>query len=196
MERRVKERLIGAAILVAIVVLVVPALLSGAGPHAPPAAPPALPVTGVGAPMRTVRVDLAKSAPPAPQAPASTPAAPSAAAPRAAAPRAAAAPARLESADSSPISATSRPRPAARAFAPRGAWAVQLGSFSSKANAQKLSRKWRARGYAVFILSSGRGSKSLQHVRVGPYANRAAAQGAAATLKREGQAATVVAPPR
>jgi len=192
MERRVKERLIGAAILVAIVVLVVPALLSGPRPHAPPAPRPALPAPGLAAPMRTVRVDLAKNAAPVPHAPAAA-APPAAAVPPAAAPP----PAHLESGGSPPISMTAPPpRAAAPVFAPRGAWAVQLGSFSSKANAEKLSRKWRAKGYAAFISSSGRGSKALHRVRIGPYADRAAAQGAAAMLKRAGQAATLVPAPR
>jgi len=61
MDRRVKERLIGASILVALIVLVVPELLSGPKPAAgPPAAtlPAATPE-----PIRNVTVDLSTSKP-------------------------------------------------------------------------------------------------------------------------------------
>ncbi len=62
MDRRVKERLIGASILVALVVLVVPELLSGPKPVAQPATtlPAAAPE-----PTRNVTVDLTTSKPPA-----------------------------------------------------------------------------------------------------------------------------------
>src|SRR5271169_5795364 len=61
MDRRVKERLIGASILVAIVVLVVPELLSGPKIGAPPPAPNAI----TPEPIRNVTVDLATSKVPA-----------------------------------------------------------------------------------------------------------------------------------
>ncbi|MDP9088177.1 MAG: hypothetical protein M3O26_05495, partial [Pseudomonadota bacterium] len=60
MERRVKERLIGASILVALIVLVVPELLSGPKPAARPATPEMLPATAP-EPTRSVTVDLATS---------------------------------------------------------------------------------------------------------------------------------------
>jgi DedD protein len=62
MDRRVKERLIGASILVALVVLVVPELLSGPKPNMAPA--PALPAAAP-EPIRNVTVDLATSKAPA-----------------------------------------------------------------------------------------------------------------------------------
>ena len=56
MERRVKERLIGATLLVVLIVLVVPEMLSG------PRRPSAPPLTaGLPAPTRSVSVDLATS---------------------------------------------------------------------------------------------------------------------------------------
>ena len=58
MDRRVKERLIGASILVALVVLVVPELLSGPKPKAAPA--PTLPAAAP-EPIRNVTVDLTTS---------------------------------------------------------------------------------------------------------------------------------------
>jgi DedD protein len=58
MDRRVKERLIGASILVALVVLVVPELLSGPKPNMAPA--PTLPAAAP-QPIRNVTVDLTTS---------------------------------------------------------------------------------------------------------------------------------------
>ncbi len=57
MDRRVKERLIGASILVALIVLVAPELLSGPKPAAPSAPRPAI----APEPTRNVTVDLATS---------------------------------------------------------------------------------------------------------------------------------------
>lgn len=62
MDRRVKERLIGASILVALVVLIVPELLSGPKPNAAPA--PTLPAAAP-EPIRNVTVDLTTSKAPA-----------------------------------------------------------------------------------------------------------------------------------
>ncbi|MEP6883340.1 MAG: SPOR domain-containing protein [Gammaproteobacteria bacterium] len=61
MDRRVKERLVGASILVALIVLIVPELLSGpAPPPAAPATPSRMPVS-TPEPVRNVTVDLATS---------------------------------------------------------------------------------------------------------------------------------------
>jgi DedD protein len=62
MDRRVKERLIGASILVALVVLVVPELLSGPKPNTAPS--PTLPAAAP-EPIRNVTVDLTTSRAPA-----------------------------------------------------------------------------------------------------------------------------------
>ena len=63
MDRRVKERLIGASILVALLVLVVPELLSGPKPAAS-RPPPMLPAATTPDPIRNVMVDLSTSKPP------------------------------------------------------------------------------------------------------------------------------------
>ena len=57
MERSVKERVVGATILVVLLVLIVPELLSGPK-SAAPATPPALPASESTEPMRNVTVDL------------------------------------------------------------------------------------------------------------------------------------------
>src|SRR5271156_1426651 len=68
MERRVKERLIGATLLVVLIVLIVPEMLSG---PKPPSAKPltvGLP-TSIATPTRSVSVDRAPSRAPAEAAP-------------------------------------------------------------------------------------------------------------------------------
>jgi DedD protein len=75
MDRRVKERLIGASILVALVVLVVPELLSGPKPNAAPA--PSLPAAAP-EPIRNVTLDLSTSKAPADSEAAEPPAPPAA----------------------------------------------------------------------------------------------------------------------
>src|ERR1700739_2220250 len=65
MDRRVKERLVGASILVALIVLIVPELLSGAPVPAPAPVGTRLPVNAP-EPVRNVTVDLATSKAPEP----------------------------------------------------------------------------------------------------------------------------------
>jgi DedD protein len=195
MDRRVKERLVGATILVVLIVLIVPELLSG--PKRPSSLPPSvsLPV-----PTRNVSVDLATSrATPTPQSADLTP--PSVEAKPAEATSAppsvttlgaqAAAGPGLETRSSAAKSGASneaRPQPA------RDSWSVQLGSFSSKANAEKLVHQLKARGMSAYIISSGSGSSSRFRVRIGPMPDHEAAAREVDKLKALGHAATIVAP--
>jgi DedD protein len=249
MDRRVKERLVGASILVVLIVLIVPELLSGPPSPAPAALGPRLPVTTPAEAVRNVTVDLATSkaqepdpsptepAPssaPLPQAagadavsaavgadagndtgtpPANAPAADSlpadapradashANAPRAAAPPGPAQSAPLETAAPAPISNSvtkpaipAKPAIAAKPAVGGRAWAVQLGSFASRANADKLVRQAKAQGYAAYIAPGGSGPSLRYRVRIGPMADRGAAVQTLAKLKSTGQSASLVAP--
>jgi DedD protein len=202
MDRRVKERLIGASILVVLIVLVVPELLSGPKP----AAPPALGPRTIAEPIRHVTVDLTTSKAPAASdaEPVAIPASPASAAgsaqgvesgspgpnvaspaagPRATAPAAApAAPAAVETSAPSPISAA------------HASWAVQLGSFASRANADNLLRQLKAQGLTVYLSSGGSGQGLRYRVRIGPLADRDTAERTAAKLKSLGHVSTIVAP--
>jgi DedD protein len=186
MDRRVKERLIGASILVALIVLVVPELLSGPKPAAAPIFGPQA-ITPE--PIRNVTVDLATS-----KAPASSDAEPAAIAASAvgagpaaevAAPAAPAAtlPAGvpLESPAQSPISAAH-------------AWAVQLGSFVSRANAENLVHQLKGQGLSVYMSPSGSGQSLRYRVRIGPLADREAAERTVAKVKALGHVSTIMAP--
>jgi DedD protein len=221
MDRRVKERLIGASILVALIVLVVPELLSGPKSAVPSATLSTIFPANAPEPTRNVTLDLATSKAPAnsevepaetqgsaasavsaakggeasPAAPAPAPtegspsagssstAAPPTAAPLTASP-ATAAPRTLkpvETAAQSPISA-------------RANWAVQLGSFASRANADNLSRQLKGQGFSVYVLPGGSSTSVRYRVRVGPLADRDSAERMAAKLKSIGHVSSVVAP--
>jgi DedD protein len=205
MDRRVKERLVGASILVVLIVLIVPELLSG------PAPAPATSRLRANAPEpRNVIVDLGNG-----KAQATAPASDSVAAPAASAPSPAAASAVPNAGDAAhsspeaPAAATPATAPAALENAPAHptslatarkpansghSWAVQLGSFASRENADKLAHQLKAQGFAVYISPSGSGASSRYRVRVGPMADRGAATQTVAKLKSVGQVASLVPP--
>jgi DedD protein len=206
METRIRERLVGAIALVAIVVILVPELLTGPRSSAPPA------TSDAAAPVRSVTIDLTTGergtiARPRPSAaPASedaavtheaTAAAPPLASPLSAPPASPGAqPASAPSALESPPSAATIPAAAATATANAGpqGWIVQLGSFASRDNADKMLRQLRAQGFSVFMLSGGSGPALRYRVRIGPMADRGAAADEVAKLKSLGHTATIVPP--
>ena len=63
-----------------------------------------------------------------------------------------------------------------------GMWAVQLGSFSNKENAEKLAADLRKQGYAAFLSQLETGSGQLHRVRIGPQKDRLSAEAMAAKL--------------
>jgi cell division septation protein DedD len=71
---------------------------------------------------------------------------------------------------------------------------VQLGSFASRANAEKLVHQLKAGGSPVYVISSGSGPSLRYRVRMGPMADRGAAERAMVKLKAAGHAATLVSP--
>jgi DedD protein len=260
MDRRVKERLVGATILVVLIVLIVPELLSGPKARVTQVQPPS--AAGPAEAVRNVTVDLATSkATPAENTPTeNTPAdntaasaalpaesttasgaavsgdaasgdstAPGEALTAESAPSEAAAgapaltsranrplghptiatlkaqqPAHsaeppLESEPSTPTSASQASKSGnASATATAGTsnhhWAVQLGSFASRANAEKLVRQRKPHAGSLYVSSSGKGAALRYRVRIGPLADRDAAERVVAKLKKEGQSASLVPP--
>lgn len=199
MDRRVKERLVGASILVAIVVLVVPELLSGPKPAAPPPALNAI----APEPIRTVTVDLATSKAPAPsdaEPPVAAPpptAGAASGAERAPGPNASSA----GSAAVAPVTAAAvRSAPAAPVETPptspisAARWTVQLGSFISRSNADNLVHQLKAQGLTASVSSGGSGQSLRYRVRMGPFADREVADRTAARLKSLKHDSTIVAP--
>lgn len=190
MEMRVRERLVGALILVAGVVLLVPAILTGRG--SAPTEPPAQP-------MRREEfqvIDAAESPDeqvlvPEPVADAPRPAAKEESAPLVGAN--AGAPAKA-----APAASTALPAPAAKAPArdtsPQQtpaettppAWAVQLGAFSNRQKAEQLVAELRKRRFPAFLFEYRASGEVLYRVRVGPEQDRARAEEIAARLAKDG----------
>ena len=185
MDRRVKERLVGATILGVLIVLLVPELLSGPKPAAAPTANPAEPVRNVTVDLTTRQSVTPAPAPPSTQdAPPDMPPAPPAAAQSAAPAAEPSAP--LEAPSSSPISPVND-------TGHRG-WALQVGSFASRDNADKLVRELRAHSYSAYVVSSGSGATIRHKVRIGPFADRTAAERLLAKLKAQKYSPSIVAP--
>jgi DedD protein len=213
-DTQVKERLTGAAILVALVVLLVPELLTGpsrsahaAGgrtgrpadrsfiidldessaqrhvmpvPVASKAEAPAMPTAESSGPQ----VVMEKPRPQAVSQPPSAPP-PSALMPNAA-PAVADKPSAVKRTEPLPQ------RIATAELPPVTGWSIQLGSFQSRDNAQRLLRELKGKGFSAFILEGGGTSGKLYRVRVGPAADRAAAAALAAKLREAGQPGSIV----
>ncbi len=196
-----KERLTGAIILVALIVLLVPEMLHGPIRPAPRARgsesaaeePPLRSVTisladeprgGSAAPQPQTPLPVAPAAEPAAAAAQPVPAAPMttppAHPPRSSAPQGAA-----------PQAPTPARTPAAAASARGGGFVVQLGSFASQANAERLAQQVRSRGFQVAVSRSSRG-KHLYRVQVGPAQTRAAAEQLLARLRSTGHGGPIL----
>lgn len=201
MESRAKQRLTGAVILVALFVLLVPELLTGPRDAHPIAdnssdeglrrytidldaqdgsGQPMAPASN-DAPVALPEVATPMSAPPE----AATPAAP------AAAPAPAPAPQPAPAVTANPMAPTNNVAAAAPRAEP-GTFVVQLGSFGSRENAERLVRDMTARGFATFIAPITSNGRELYRVRVGPTRDRASAEALATELKRVGQSGSIV----
>jgi DedD protein len=230
-EKHVKERLVGAAVLMAAAIILIPEMLSGPDRHADDPERRAA-EEGV---LKTYTIDLNqplgasaaakgvddRTPPPeeiAPEgvahdaeAPLSANQAkpeaetaqttmsvgPSAPPPAATPPSTAATQPRIEPARPPHATVQSQaPALASGSAAPTsGTWAVQLGSFSKQATAERLASELRADGQPAFVMPVRAGAATLYRVRVGPMPDRAAAEAALRTLKAKASGAAVVAHP-
>jgi len=180
----VKERLTGAIILVALIVVLVPELLNGPIRPAARVHGPATPAEEL--PLRSYTINLAdeprggngafgtqQPAGSSPPAPAPEPAAAVRPTPAASV--------------SSPPAATS-----AESATSGSGYVVQLGSFASRSNAERLAQQVHGLGYTVSV-SRGTKGRRLYRVQVGPARARAAAEQLAAKLRTQGHGGAVVA---
>lgn len=184
MEVRVRERLIGALVLVAVVVLLVPAVLTG-------------PDQGQGEPnaaeVRSVEVTLDDARAPAADddelVPEPAPANPAPPRPAEEPPVGAPEPELPAPVVEKPVAASVPPaasRPTTAAVNAPTAWAVQLGAFSTREKAEDLVANLRKRGYAAFVLEYRAKGQVLHRVRVGPEQDRARADAIASRLRKDG----------
>jgi DedD protein len=196
LDTALKHRLTGAVILVLLAVLLLPELLTGSGrakdPRGPSAGPPDsaersfdIDLTQGTADPRLAQPPLAaESTATQPAAPLNLPVPPAAVAtPTPAAPLpAATAPA----AETPPAAA---PPPAASSA---DAYYVQLGVFVNRASATNLANKLKTGNFAVKVDEIRRDNKILHRVRVGPVADRVAANALLKRLADAGHAGSVV----
>ena len=193
MERALKERIIGAVVLVVFVVLVVPVFLDGPPEDGEIVSERVLLPGQEDQKNQTVVLDRNRTQPvPA----ATTPAAPAARQE----------PARQEPEQAEPVREEPKPdvvpdkpaeEPAPKpvpqpAASTTGMWAVQLGSFSNKENAEKLAADLRKQGYAAFLSQLTTDKGQLHRVRIGPQKDRESAEEMAKRLAKVGQQGQVV----
>ena len=188
MDRALKERIIGAAVLVLVVVLVVPVFLDGP-PEQGEVVSERVPLPGQSEhETKTVVLDRDRSTP----VPANDSGERPATTPR---PEPAPAQAKVQS-DPEPEPAVTRPapEPVAEESAPppaadassTGMWAVQLGSFGNADNAERLAADLRKEGHAAFLSQVSTPAGQRHRVRIGPQKDKASAEAVALKLREAG----------
>jgi len=205
MERALKERIIGAAVLVLFVVLVVPIFLDGPPKEAEIVSERVLLPGQDAQTTQTVVLDRNRTEP-VPAASNAATAVPQAATPSPDQPKAEKtqevppavekkAAAVEKKPEPAPKIAASKPPPDGKtppAASTTGMWAVQLGSFSNKENAEKLAADLRKQGYAAFLSQLATDSGQLHRVRIGPQKDRESAETMADRLSKVGHKGQVV----
>ncbi len=203
MERALKERIIGAVVLVVFVVLVVPIFLDGPPEDGERVTQSVLLPGQEEQKTQTIVLDRDRTEPvptasqpspapteqareePARQQPASEPPAP-------VVEQRKEPPAPVPEPISEPEREPARSAPEPAAASTTGMWAVQLGSFSNKENAERLASELRKQQYAAFISEVSTGSGQMHRVRIGPQKDRASAEQMAARLAKVGHEGKVV----
>jgi len=205
MDRQLAERMVGAACLLAVLVLVVPAILDGSPDSGATITHPAV-EEELDLRTHTIRLDGAEREPPVPT-PRQAQADPEPPEELALEPAAPSAPPAVKAlpvpAPSVPVPATAAPEPPAKAPAKlpakppaespakapangSGDWIVQLGSFSSRANADRLAADVQGKGFSVSVEGGGGSSGTLFRVRAGPAPDKAGAEALAGQLAAAG----------
>ncbi|MEX0951278.1 MAG: SPOR domain-containing protein [Gammaproteobacteria bacterium] len=183
MERGLKERLVGAVVLVMLGVIFIPMLLDDS-----PSESTRITETNIPEPPSDEFSSRIIPAVPEPVTPADPVTAPAASEPVEAEPPAVEAAPPAQVADDTPAAEPAKPaaksKPELTAELPKaadgsgqlGAWVVQLASLSNADNAEKLSKKMQAAGFQAFVEPIQSGDKTMYRVRVGPEVLRADAE--------------------
>lgn len=213
MDSKVKERIVGAIVLVALGVWLIPWVLDGTretAPESEPATGLELPADQVRAPVRTETVELDAPAPSAAvaasdvapsgatDATSATDASPDAAGAKAgsettrtarsdasASGTRGAAGAAAPTATATPAAQEQASQSASSADAPAG-WSVQVGSFGELANARQLASRVADYGYQAQVSEFRMGGRTMHRVRVGGFDSRDEAEDAASSLSANG----------
>ncbi len=181
MDRGLKERLVGAAVLVALGVWLVPWVLDGPGrSDRPESEALELPALTASTPLRSHTITLDNDRePPTP----------------AAGTHDASAAAAGETRTREPardLSSTPSRSSAASAAGPEGNWFVQIGSYAEEENARRQADRVSTYGYQARMSTYIAGGRAMQRVRIGPQASRERAEAAASALSAHGFVAQVV----
>jgi DedD protein len=202
MDLSLKQRLLGAAVLIALAVIFVPMLMSGSAPKKSAE----METTNLAIPQqpdrefqqRVLPVDAAATKPTAPPAPAADPdriaTVDTTTAPKPEAPEVpSTAPAPVASVPSvpkvvpkpetPPPVATDTPR-STSGQAANGRYFVHLGVYSEARNAQDLVATLKKAGFPAFTEASDYQGKQAERVRVGPFADRSGAEAARLRIKQ------------
>lgn len=196
MDRALKERIIGAAVLVVFVVLVVPVFLDGP-PQSDEIVSERVPLPGQATEgeTRTVVLDRDRDEPVPVAAAVTEPAAEREEPVAKPEPKPEPEPRREPQPKTNPEPAPAKPEaqpPAAASASTTGMWAVQLGSFTSQENAERLAADLRKQGFAAFLSQLSTDSGQLHRVRIGPQKDRESAEAMAARLAKAGHKGQVV----
>lgn len=224
MDKALKQRLVGASVLLALAVVVLPMLLGGAPDALQDSRPIDLPPKPQELTFDTRRFPVGQQEPDAPSVLAQQSPAPSPSAPAEAVPGNAETPMEATAEDSADVTAegaaegqapelqalaetpagpaaeVAEPAPdatlevlptatadvlesAVPADAVTGRYLVQVASFSSTANANRLSERLRGEGLPVLLDTIDSAAGRLHRVRIGPYDDAGAAEAALAQVK-------------
>jgi DedD protein len=190
MDPRLKERLIGAAVLIALAVWLIPLVLDGPAPVRETAPLTLdLPLGEEIPALRTQTIDLDDRRVDSPQPLPQTAALPEPVPERDEAPAAVSAEQARPRVAEAPTEQASSAAPVA---APRGDWVVQLGSFGERENAERLAKRVSTFGAEPEVSTTRAGGRVMYRVRVGPHASRDLAEAAASSLSAHGFIAQVV----
>ncbi|MBV8578927.1 MAG: SPOR domain-containing protein [Acetobacteraceae bacterium] len=83
----------------------------------------------------------------------------------------------------------------AQAAGTGGGWSIQVGSFTSRENAEHLANELRARNFVASVSGSTGNGRKLYRVRVGSEPDRASAQALATRLRAAGHSGSIVPAP-
>ncbi len=189
MEKALKERIVGAIVLVAVVILVVPVFLDGP-PVEGEIISERVPLPGQSEQkIQTVVLDRDRDQP--------VPARELNAARQRAEQAQVTEPTPVQKPVQDSTAATATPQPENKvvvqaAGSTTGMWAVQLGSFANKQNAEILAADLRKQGFAAFLSQLTNSSGQLHRVRIGPQKDREAADAMAARLLKAGHRGKVL----
>ncbi len=165
MDRALKERIIGAVILVLFIVLVVPVFLDGPAKNGEIISEHVSLPGQSGEQNRTVVLKRDRTEP---------------------------VPAAILDKASTEVKRDTAPAQIAAETSPTGMWAVQLGSFSERENAERLAVELKELKFAAFLSQSPSESGNLHRVRIGPLKDRASADAMAERLQKAGHKGQVV----